>query len=110
LTEQGREKRHESFDKLDELMERWKNRLTLHNLDLVKRYLKVELGVHVHLRQRAVSEVGRDAVEYCAIFQRERVSGTMKSMLCALGISKRLIVVTPESVTPRSAFQTSAIV
>jgi len=48
LSEQGWEELDEAFDKLDELMQRWDNRLTLDNLDLAKRYLKNELGIHVH--------------------------------------------------------------
>jgi hypothetical protein len=50
MTEQGREKLDEAFDKLDELMERWNQRLTLDNLDLAKRYLNRQLGIHLHLR------------------------------------------------------------
>jgi hypothetical protein len=71
LAEQRREKLDEALDKLDELVERWNQRLTLDNLDLAKRYLKNELRVHLHLRYRVVSEAGRDSVDYCAIFQRE---------------------------------------
>lgn len=55
-------------------MERWNNRLTLDNLDLAKRYLNGELGIHVHLRSRVVAKAGRDSVDFCAIFQRERGS------------------------------------
>jgi hypothetical protein len=71
LTEQGRKQLDEAFDKLDELVERWNNRLTLDNLDLAKRYLKNELRVHVHLRYWVVSAAGEDSVDFCAIFQRE---------------------------------------
>jgi hypothetical protein len=72
LAEQGREQLNEAFNKLDELIERWNNRLTLDNLDLAKRYLKAELGVHVHLRYWVDAEAGRDSVDFCAIFQRKR--------------------------------------
>jgi hypothetical protein len=75
LTEQGREQLNKALDKLDELMERWNNRLTLDNLDLAKRYLKAELGVHVHLRYRVLAESGPDSIDFCAIFQRERELG-----------------------------------
>jgi hypothetical protein len=75
LAEQGREKLNESVNKLDELKKRWNERLTLDNLDLTERYLKFELGVHVHLRYRVLAESGRDSVDFCAIFQRERELG-----------------------------------
>jgi hypothetical protein len=75
LAEQGREKLNESVNKLDELKKRWNERLTLDNLDLTERYLKFELGVHVHLRYRVLAESGRDSVDFCAIFQRERALG-----------------------------------
>jgi hypothetical protein len=75
LAEQGREKLNESVNKLDELKKRWNERLTLDNLDLTERYLKFELGVHVHLRYRVLAESGRDSVDFCAIFQRERGLG-----------------------------------
>jgi hypothetical protein len=75
LTEKGWEQLDKALDKLDELMERWNNRLTLDNLDLAKRYLKAELGVHVHLRSRVVAPVGGDSVDFCTIFQRERELG-----------------------------------
>jgi hypothetical protein len=75
LTKQGREEPNEAFNKLDELKKRWHQRLTFDNLDLAKRYLKFELGVHVHLRYRVLAESGRDSVDFCAIFQRERGLG-----------------------------------
>jgi hypothetical protein len=75
LAEQGREKLNESVNKLDELKKRWNERLTLDSLDLTERYLKFELGVHVHLRYRVLAESGRDSVDFCAIFQRERGLG-----------------------------------
>ena len=75
MAEQGREKLNESVNKLDELKKRWNERLTLDSLDLTERYLKFELGVHVHLRYRVLAESGRDSVDFCAIFQRERGLG-----------------------------------
>jgi hypothetical protein len=75
LTKKRREQFDESLHKLNELTERWDQRLTLDNLDLAKRYLKVELGVHVHLSYRVAAETRRDSVDYCAIFQRDSQSG-----------------------------------
>jgi hypothetical protein len=75
LAVQGREQLNEALDKLHDLTERWNQRLTLDNLDLAKRYLKLELGVHVHLRYRVAAEACRNSVDYCAIFQRKREFG-----------------------------------
>lgn len=49
----------------DELVERWNNRLTFNNLALVKRYVKGELWVHVHLQ----SKVGGKAEQFCVLLQ-----------------------------------------
>ena len=67
MFEQGWEPLDEAFYKLDEPMQRFNDRLTLDNLDLAKRYLKAELGVHIKLRYRVVAESGRDSTDFCAI-------------------------------------------
>lgn len=63
MFEQRREQLDKSLNKLDKLMQRWDERLTLDNLALAERYLKGELRIHVHLLW--ASE------EFCAIFERK---------------------------------------
>jgi hypothetical protein len=71
LTKECDERFDEAFDKLSNLMERWDQRLTLYNLDLAKRYSKGELRIHAHLHHRIIDSPGGNAVDFCAIFQRD---------------------------------------
>ena len=49
-SEERKELTDNAIDKARQLMEKWKNRLTLDNLRLAERYLVGELEILVHLR------------------------------------------------------------
>lgn len=68
------------FDEIDELLERWNNRLSIHNLVLAERYLKGELKIGVwwkgQVNFRSVVNEGRGGIsngrteDYISILER----------------------------------------
>lgn len=67
------EKLDNLIHKIDELMQRWDDRLTLHGSVLSERYVEGKLSVHVHVR---CFRPGNKAIEFCAIHERTDQLGT----------------------------------
>ena len=63
------------LDKLNKLMERWNDRLTMNNLRLAERYFKAKLHILVHFRVGGIDE------EFVAHLQRVQIVGGFKEQV-----------------------------
>src|SRR5947209_3338594 len=66
---EGDELVNDCIDKTAQLMEKWKNRLTLDNLRLSERYRKGEIHLIVHCRMIRSDCRLFDTNDFCAIYQ-----------------------------------------
>jgi len=86
-------KRNELVDNgihnIAKIMEKWNNRLTLDNANLIDRYLKGDIEVLVHLRSIVMQS---DVTEYCVIIKypnfADRRWRDLESNKCRLGPSR----------------------
>jgi len=63
----------DACNELRQLVEVFNDRFTLENLGFAKRYVKGEIGIHLHIR--VPSARGLDPVYFCAIFERKGIMG-----------------------------------